>query len=168
MECEGVIKRIGGESADEEIDEEGGVYRALHEGDRELAHPKTTVQVDQWDAADVGALRDCLAQESKELPKSRLLRTPPPIQEYNYKFMAYPILNNLTGSTASRLQALIEHAETMTRGKYLLNYTVLVVSSSGRQGSSANRSVITVKTFAGIDIRGTTTRTAWQRCSRCP
>jgi hypothetical protein len=29
------------------------------------------------------------------------------IQEYNYKFMAYPILNNLTQTAADRIQSLI-------------------------------------------------------------
>jgi len=38
-------------------------------------------------------------------------------QEYNYKFMAYPILNNLTQDTADKIEALISYSEIMTRGK---------------------------------------------------
>lgn len=39
--------------------------------------------------------------------------------EYNYKFMAYPILHNLTQTAADRIENLIAYSEIMTRGKYL-------------------------------------------------
>lgn len=38
--------------------------------------------------------------------------------EYNYKFMAYPILNSLTHETADRMEALIDYSEVMTRGNF--------------------------------------------------
>lgn len=39
------------------------------------------------------------------------------MQEYNYDFMAYPILHNLTGPTAEKIEALIGQSQKMTRAK---------------------------------------------------
>ena len=47
----------------------------------------------------------------------RLFGTGDGMQEYNYKFMACPILNNLTQETSNKIEALIDYSEIMTRGK---------------------------------------------------
>lgn len=38
--------------------------------------------------------------------------------EYNYKFMAYPILNSMTHETADKVLGLIDYSEIMTRGNF--------------------------------------------------
>ena len=39
------------------------------------------------------------------------------MQDFNYKFMAYPILHNFTQGIADKIEGLIEYSEIMTRGK---------------------------------------------------
>lgn len=52
-----------------------------------------------------------------EKQRAGLLGTYEKMQEYNYKYMAYPILNSLTQDTADKIQSMIGYSEIMTRGK---------------------------------------------------
>ena len=93
----------------------------IHEGDKHRTDQTGDVQVDKQLRAtpdptlpgDIEAGR--LAQQ-KYL--HRLFGNSGKMQEYNYKFMAYPILNSLTHETADKIEALIDYSEVMTRGKY--------------------------------------------------
>jgi hypothetical protein len=98
--------------------------------------------------------------------------------EYNYKFMAYPILHNLTQTVADKIENLIAYSEIMTRGKYLPPYPVSAARSSTTPRSSGGLSATTPRTSAATRTTSTTSRATWALsspwrsnstcgCSRC-
>ena len=73
--------------------------------------------------------------------------------------MAYPILHNLTQSIADKLEALIECAQNMTRGKYSSLYAALAASWCTRPRNSARQCATTAKTYAATRTSSTITNT---------
>ena len=99
-------------------DRDGGL---LHEGDKHRADQAGDVPVDKplRAPADPALPGDREARRrAKQKHCNRLLGNSGKMQEYNYKFMAYPILNSLTHETADKIEAMIDYSEIMTRGKY--------------------------------------------------
>ena len=44
------------------------------------------------------------------------------MQDYNFTFMAYPLLNSFTGQSGDRIRDLVEHGQNMTSNKYMSIY----------------------------------------------
>lgn len=83
------------------------------------------------------------------------------MQEYNYKFMAYPILNSLTQDTADKIERLIAYSEVMTRGKYPSPYPASAPKSSTTPRSFARLSGTTLRIYADILTMNMTSKATW-------
>ena len=103
------------------ISEEDWDGRSIHEGDKYRVDQAGDVPLDKQlrappDPTISGDIEAGWITQQKHL--HWLLGNSGKMQEYNYKFMAYPILNSLTHETADKIEALIDYSEVMTRGKY--------------------------------------------------